>query len=664
MSTVNRARHWPLSLSAIVGLGLLASMLPSGALARADSDLIYIAPTSGPVGTTITVAGGCGGGGDALALYRASDGMLVDVRVQLGNSPDGPVHPWTTTLQVQRTGVDRFGETHLTTSGAYEVRLFCGMGSSFRSPAHPDATPRALADEIHSFEVTGGLGYTITPASGPLGTVIRVEGSGCVPSGSTWLGEPADALFMFAWLPDGNFSGQDQVPVLTEPDGTFSFTYTVAGLPPHLVLEPGVYPTGLICFGLDEAERSERGWPANDFGYQPFELTGQGDCTIEGTSGDDELHGTDGDDVICGLGGNDTLHGAGGDDVLRGGPGDDDLFGGDGNDSLFGGDGNDALRGSRGDDVLVGGDGTDGAYFIDSPAAISLDLNGGTASGDGDDKLAEIETVRGSPFDDVLLGSEGDDELLGGNGDDLFRGRGGNDLLGGGNGDDRLFGGAGDDLLVGGNDSDQSDGGPGEDTCYSSDGKRVSCELPLGRHDATTPTDPPPSEPTPDDGIVISPDTSDANGMTTARTAAIPPALMTTWYIGNGDYLVMYNTTATQRIGPSIIVGPSGWEAQACSFLKVSILSPVCKANGALNSIDKWQARWFLFNAKRNGGCAVFVFDYGRHGVNQLQSRWKVRSATYYRGSYAPWLIPGRTSNLQVSNPVQARGDHVRAFCS
>jgi hypothetical protein len=110
--------------------------------------------------------------------------------------------------------------------------------------------------------------YGLDPASGPPGTAVTVSGSGCPPTpGFEWGGARADALFVFAWIPDGNFSGQHQVPVLTDATGTFSLPYSVG------VLDPGVYPTAMICFNesLPEDE-SYLGWLEDD-DYAPFTVT-------------------------------------------------------------------------------------------------------------------------------------------------------------------------------------------------------------------------------------------------------------------------------------------------------------------------------------------------------------------------------------------------------
>ena len=58
-----------------------------------------------------------------------------------------------------------------------------------------------------------------------------------------------------------------------------------------------------------------------------------------------------------------------------------------------------------------------------------------------------VESIEGSPFNDVLRGDGGDNILLGRNGDDSLYGGGGADFLVGGLGRDELFGEAGFDRL-------------------------------------------------------------------------------------------------------------------------------------------------------------------------------------------------------------------------
>jgi hypothetical protein len=142
----------------IVALG--GTLVGSGATVSAQTGAAFdYEPTEGPVDTVITITnGGCTSvqdAGDAIALYRASDGALVDAEVQLGNDPANP-RPWTTTLTVSPTLLTAAGATEATTPGDYVVALFCDIGSSFRPPNDPDfPTSPGDANLTQPFVVTG-----------------------------------------------------------------------------------------------------------------------------------------------------------------------------------------------------------------------------------------------------------------------------------------------------------------------------------------------------------------------------------------------------------------------------------------------------------------------------------------------------------------------------
>ncbi len=276
-------------------------------------------------------------------------------------------------------------------------------------------------------------------------------------------------------------------------------------------------------------------------------------ATIVGTDSRDELSGTTGNDVIAANGGDDVVFALEGDDVLCGGPGNDIFVPGPGNDrvdgggggagpgfielvafNLFGtspvqvdlragratGEGSDtllnitALSGTphadvfigdagvntffpgNGDDRIDGGPGDDQVGF-DSPVVANLST--GTATGEGSDQLASIESISGSGFADVLTGNGGDNYLAGDGGDDVIRGSGGNDrifgdagsdrLLGeagddgtsGDEGNDRVFGGVGSDTLAGGTGDDTIAGGTGDDLVSYQESAGVQANLLVGR---------------------------------------------------------------------------------------------------------------------------------------------------------------------------------------
>ncbi len=153
--------------------------------------------------------------------------------------------------------------------------------------------------------------------------------------------------------------------------------------------------------------------------------------TILGTVASELLIGTDQDDFIEGLAGNDIF------------------FGGRGDDDISGGSGIDHLRGQAGADRLDGGLGNDLADYVNSNAAVQVDLlsgvgTGGHATGD---TLHNIESLRGSRFGDQLLGDSGNNVISGLAGDDFLFGRDGADYLRGEAGADRLDGGASKDFV-------------------------------------------------------------------------------------------------------------------------------------------------------------------------------------------------------------------------
>ena len=186
------------------------------------------------------------------------------------------------------------------------------------------------------------------------------------------------------------------------------------------------------------------------------------------TNGADLIEGTADADVIRGLGGNDTLRGLAGNDTLDGGTGNDQLEGGEDNDQLLGQAGNDTLSGGAGDDTLDGGSGTDTASYEAATAAVTVNLQAGTASGEGSDTLTNIENVIGSSNADLITGR--DTDLLSGN---VLDGRDGNDTLDGSGGSDSLLGGIGNDSLNGGSDGDTLLGGAGVDTLTGGTGADV-----------------------------------------------------------------------------------------------------------------------------------------------------------------------------------------------
>jgi len=183
-----------------------------------------------------------------------------------------------------------------------------------------------------------------------------------------------------------------------------------------------------------------------------FNISEDGEGTQDRLVGVENIVGSDlalESDTIIGDTSNNVLSGLAGDDTLKGGSGLDTLDGGAGDDTLFGGADADVLRGGDGLHDIVD-------YSDVAANGVKVDLEAGTATGNGDDTLSEIEDIRGSAQDDTLTGDTSVNTIYGGAGADIIEGgekslfSSDGDLLYGEDGDDTLRGDAGEDILYGG----------------------------------------------------------------------------------------------------------------------------------------------------------------------------------------------------------------------
>ncbi|MFB9224975.1 hypothetical protein [Paracoccus cavernae] len=383
----------------------------------------------------------------------------------------------------------------------------------------------------------------------------------------------------------GNDIGQDRIN-----GGAGSDRVYINGIVqvPSLLLN-AAYVTGVENLYFSYGTSGIRGTNGNDVfdisafstvtNYKRFELN-EGNDRFTGYIGNDDVNGGAGNDTLMGGQGNDTLDGGQGVDLasyadatsgvtvnlsvttaqlIGGGRGTDRLLnienvqGSNFNDrltgngvanTLIGGAGNDVLNGGGGNDVLDGGAGFDYASFAGATSGVSVNLANANAQlvggGFGTDRLANIEGLMGSSFNDRLAGNGaannlqgggGADTLIGGLGADTLNGGAGADtadfsgavavrvdlnrtaaqntghgmdvligienvtggnnhdvligngvanLLAGGAGNDTLTGGAGNDTLDGGAGNDVLDGGAGIDTVRFSGNGAVTVNLNLG----------------------------------------------------------------------------------------------------------------------------------------------------------------------------------------
>lgn len=166
------------------------------------------------------------------------------------------------------------------------------------------------------------------------------------------------------------------------------------------------------------------------------------DAVLDGGDGNDTTYGGDGiDNIVGGIGadtlrgelGNDVIHGGADNDILDGGDGNDALYGEGGTDTVNGGSGNDTVYASTvGEDTIDGGADNDTVNFGGAASAVTADLTNAAH------KLANIENIVGTAYDDALKGTAAINVIDGGVGDDSIEGGAGADALDGGLGTDLL----------------------------------------------------------------------------------------------------------------------------------------------------------------------------------------------------------------------------------
>ena len=182
---------------------------------------------------------------------------------------------------------------------------------------------------------------------------------------------------------------------------------------------------------------------------------------VIGSENADTLNGTDGDDVIEGAGGNDVLDGGLGTDTVSFSSSSNDITvnldagtaTGEGTDTISnfenvtGGSGDDTFYGTTSNNTFTGGSGTDTVNFSNAASAITANLSTSTATGAGTDSFSSIENLIGSDGNDILTGDGNNNYIDGGAGNDTLSGEGGNDTIVGSSGGDSIAGGAGDDVI-------------------------------------------------------------------------------------------------------------------------------------------------------------------------------------------------------------------------
>jgi Ca2+-binding RTX toxin-like protein len=123
--------------------------------------------------------------------------------------------------------------------------------------------------------------------------------------------------------------------------------------------------------------------------------------------------------------GNDAYNGASGILIGR-------LLLGAGNDSAVGGIQGEVFEGGSGDDLLDGGGGVDTTVYTQGDITVDLRSTGWQNTGEGFDRLVNIENVTSGGGNDRLVGNDIDNALTGNGGNDTLEGGLGDDVLNGG----------------------------------------------------------------------------------------------------------------------------------------------------------------------------------------------------------------------------------------
>ncbi|WP_315900559.1 calcium-binding protein [Maritimibacter alkaliphilus] len=158
----------------------------------------------------------------------------------------------------------------------------------------------------------------------------------------------------------------------------------------------------------------------------------------------EHVDGSDFSDVLTGDGGANRLFGYAGRDTILGGAGNDTILGGANSDSLSGGAGNDEIWGEAGNDTIDGGAGSDTLRYRNATSGLEVNLLLGTVTGEGTDRVSNIENVDGSDQNDLFIGTSAVNIFSGFAGSDTFIGGAGDDVLSGRQGGDRYEFSAGD----------------------------------------------------------------------------------------------------------------------------------------------------------------------------------------------------------------------------
>jgi len=343
---------------------------------------------------------------EAVSVQGAATGFFaMDPDVTFTNS--GTVTLWGKTRVI---GVAFANGGHFANSGTIDV--------TGGTPLEPWAPPNPIAVSLYDDSYGGPLPSTFNNSG-----TIRATSTGVTPSIAVVMGECDNYVNSGTIVADYAFATGNAPYLwpLWEPASTLSLgpggstsTLTNSGTIVGDII-PGfavIHNTGTI---------------AGNIAY------GAGDAVYDGAGG--HFNGA----IRLGLGNNSVTLGP------EGGI----IYGGGGSDTLIGGAGDDFFDIGRGTNTFEGNGGLDTLSLASADMGYVVDLAAGTATGGGVTKIAHIERVIGSGFNDKLIAGSSAANLNGGSGRDTLVGSAGNDtLVAGPGGGDRMTGGGGKDCYV------------------------------------------------------------------------------------------------------------------------------------------------------------------------------------------------------------------------
>jgi hypothetical protein len=269
---------------------LLAMLLPNVPASAQERPALTVDPTTGSIGTAVTVSGGGCVGEGGVAVDVALDAPApappadYEAAVTFADAEIAPDGSWTAEFVIPSTypvpdGDGGTVEVDVVPGDGYKVIATCRLGSG------PET--QYIQYEDVPFEVTAGsstavLPITVDPTQGPIGTTIRVSGSDCVGGeiefallAGTGLDDATGVIDGWVMSPatDGTWSGE-----LLVYDTAILFTDDIESEPVEVDVVPGADYFVVAACAFYPEDVPEAPFPDEVIFSDPvdFEVTGGG----------------------------------------------------------------------------------------------------------------------------------------------------------------------------------------------------------------------------------------------------------------------------------------------------------------------------------------------------------------------------------------------------